>query len=140
MNKVFMMLIVLSVPWLGGCATMLSEGRWDRYPLEIKVAEGQKTSFHVAGLGRNDSVQITGQASKKLYLPVMGIGPNYSGVQYQVVCSKADGRKKRTYKISSGTNGFYWLNLVIPFLSPVGMLVDFATGAAFDLSPEEVVC
>ena len=146
MNKVFMMLIALSVPWLGGCATMFSEGRHGRYPLEIKAKDEQKAFFHVAGLGPNASIQITGQAPKKLYLPL-----GYSGeaatrpsrvpqASYRVSCKNADGKETRIYKIREGPNTFTLLNIAIPIVGFVGIIVDLATGAALDLSPEEVVC
>ena len=139
MNKVFMMLIALSVPWLGGCATMFKEGRWGRYPLEIKAVEGQKSFFHVAGLGSNASIQITGQAPKKFYLP-LGYRQAWTQITYRVSCKSAGGKETKIYKISDNINYLYWLNLAIPFVGAVGMIVDFSTGAAFDLYPEEVVC
>ena len=139
MNKVFMMLIALSVPWLGGCATMLSEGRWDRYPLEIKAKDEQKAFFHVAGLGPNASIQITGQTPKKLYLP-LAYRRAWTQVTYRVSCKSAGGKETKIYKISDSLNGFYWLNGVQLFFAFVGMIVDISTGAAFDLYPEEVVC
>ena len=137
MNKVFMMLIALGVPWLGGCATMLSEGRSGRYPLEIKAKDEQKAFFHVAGLGPKASIQITGQAPKKLYLPS---GRSSRQVVYRMSCKNADGKETKIYKISDSINGFFWLNLAIPLVGFVGMLVDISTGAGLDLSPEEVVC
>ena len=141
MNKVFMILIVLGVPWLGGCATMLSEGRHGRYPLEIKARDEQKAFFHVAGVGPNASVQITGQAPKKLYLPLgrKNLPGSVAAVKqalYRVSCKNADGKETGVYKIRMGYPGVYWLSIAIPF----SMLVDLATGAAYDLYPEEVVC
>ena len=146
MNKVFMMLIALSVPWLGGCATMLSEGRSGRYLIEIKAKDEQKAFFHVAGLGPNASIQITGQAPKKLYFPLgyrREAGRNFSRapqVSYRVSCKNADGKETRIYKIREGMNRFFLLNLAMLVFSPVGLIVDLATGADLDFYPEEVVC
>ena len=139
MNKVFMMLIALSVPWLGGCATMFSEGRHGRYPLEIKAVEGQKSFFHVAGLGPNASIQITGQAPKKFYLPLVTDRSAWKAT-YRVSCKSADGKETKIYKIRGSINRLTALNMALLFVAPVGILVDFETGADHSLYPEEVVC
>ena len=61
--------------------------------------EGQKSFFHVAGLGSNASVQITGQAPKKLHLS-MGDGP----ISYRVICKDAKGIETKAYMIENKKN------------------------------------
>ncbi len=140
MNKVFMILIILSMSWLGGCATMFSEGKWrSGYPLEIKAKDGQKAFFHVAGLGYNASTQITGQAPQKLYLP-LSASSRATTPNYRVGCENADGEETKVYLIQDGYNNLIWLNYAIPLVGLVFALVDFSTGAAYELYPDEVEC
>ena len=122
--------LAISVPAGFGCATLFGGGSTQNIPVTVTPAGAKITVKDSSG-----AVVSSGEAPLTLNLK------RSMGAQYKVTISK-DGFKDFDTTITSATNGWYWgsagLLLVGFWPGVVAMGVDFFSGAAFALTPEQL--
>jgi len=129
--KVKMMLILLAMVMLSGCASIVAGSHRD---INIKSTPPDAT----VSIQERESKQIVHKGQTPLIVPLSTRGGYFKSKQYDVTISK-DGYDTKTVNIDSFLSGWYAGNLILwPVAVLGGLLVDPLTGAMWSLTPKNI--
>lgn len=126
------MVIILATLLLGSCATIISK---KEYPILIKT-EPQEAEILITDRKGNEAFKGTSPATAKL----KSNAGFFKKAAYKVTISK-EGYAQQMIPINYKVDAWYWSNLLLPPVSPIGMLfVDPFTGAMYKPSQDIIEC
>jgi uncharacterized protein YceK len=129
--KVKMMLVLLAMVMLSGCASIVAGGHRD---INIKSTP----SDAAVTIQDRESKQIVHKGQTPLIIPLSTRGGYFKSKQYDVILSK-EGYADKTINIDSFLSGWYAGNVIIwPMAVIGGLIVDPLTGAMWSLSPKNI--
>ncbi len=129
--KVKMMLVLLAMVMLSGCASIVAGGHRD---INIKSTPSDAT----VTIQDRESKQIVHKGQTPLIVPLSTRGGYFKSKQYNVTLSK-EGYADKTINIDSFLSGWYAGNVIIwPMAVIGGLIVDPLTGAMWSLSPKNI--
>jgi uncharacterized protein YceK len=129
--KAKMMLILLAMVMLSGCASIVAGGHRD---IDIKSTPSDAT----VTIQDRESKQIVHKGQTPLIIPLSTRGGYFKSRQYDVTLSKK-GYAAKTINIDSFLSGWYAGNVIIwPMAVIGGLIVDPLTGAMWSLSPKNI--
>jgi uncharacterized protein YceK len=129
--KVKMMLILLAMVTLSGCASIVAGGHRD---INIKSTPTDAT----VSIQDIESKEIVHKGQTPLIVPLSTRGGYFKSRQYDVSISK-DGYPTKTIHINSFLSGWYAGNIMLwPMAVIGGLIVDPLTGAMWSLSPKNI--
>ncbi len=129
--KVKMMLILLAMVMLSGCASIVAGGHRD---INIKSTPADAT----ASIQDRESKQIVHKGQTPLIVPLSTRGGYFKSRQYDVTISK-DGYDTKSVNINSFLSGWYAGNVILwPVAVIGGLIIDPLTGAMWSLGPKNI--
>jgi uncharacterized protein YceK len=129
--KAKMLLILLAMVMLSGCASIVAGGHRD---INIKSTPSDAT----VTIQDRESKQIVHKGQTPLIIPLSTRGGYFKSRQYDVTLSK-EGYAAKTINIDSFLSGWYAGNVIIwPMALIGGLIVDPLTGAMWSLTPKNM--
>jgi uncharacterized protein YceK len=129
--KAKMILILLAMVMLSGCASIVAGGHRD---INIKSTP----SDAAVSIQDRESKQIVHKGQTPLIVPLSTRGGYFKSRQYDVTLSK-DGYAAKTINIDSFLSGWYAGNVILwPVAVIGGLIVDPLTGAMWSLTPKNI--
>jgi uncharacterized protein YceK len=129
--KAKMLLILLAMVMLSGCASIVAGGHRD---INIKSTPSDAT----VTIQDRESKQIVHKGQTPLIIPLSTRGGYFKSRQYDVTLSK-EGYAAKTINIDSFLSGWYAGNVIIwPMAVIGGLIVDPLTGAMWSLTPKNM--
>jgi uncharacterized protein YceK len=129
--KVKMMLILLAMVMLSGCASIVAGSHRD---ISIKSTPPDAA----VSIQERESKQIVHKGQTPLIVPLSTKGGYFKSKRYDVTISK-DGYDTKTVNINSFLSGWYAGNIILwPVAVIGGLVIDPLTGAMWSLGPKDI--
>jgi len=129
--KAKMMLILLAMVMLSGCASIVAGSHRD---ISIKSTPPDAA----VSIQERESKQIVHKGQTPLIVPLSTRGGYFKSKQYDVTLSK-DGYATKAININSFLSGWYAGNIILwPVAVIGGLIIDPLTGAMWSLTPKDI--
>jgi uncharacterized protein YceK len=129
--KAKMLLILLAMVMLSGCASIVAGGHRD---INIKSTPTEAT----VSIQDRESKQIVHKGQTPLIVPLSTRGGYFKSKKYDVTLSK-DGYAPKTINVDSFLSGWYAGNIILwPVAVIGGLIIDPLTGAMWSLTPKNI--
>ena len=129
--KVKMMLILLAMVMLSGCASIVAGSHRD---INIKSTPPDAA----VSIQERESKQIVHKGQTPLIVPLSTRGGYFKSKEYNVTISK-EGYATKTINIDSFLSGWYAGNVILwPVAVIGGLIIDPLTGAMWSLTPKNI--